>query len=312
MIEAKDLFKNFGKYEVLKNISFKLNVGEICGFLGPNGAGKTTTMRILTSYFPPTSGFVHIAGFDILKEPHRARSKIGYLPENVPLYNDMTVNQYLTYMAKLKGIKGKNVKTKVEMVIGSCQLDDVQSKLISHLSKGFRQRVGLAQALVHEPEVLILDEPTIGLDPNQIKKTRELIKNNAWSKTVLLSTHILPEVNQICDYVIIIDKGKIIASDKPGNLGKKFENYEGLYLKIKAPKNDLENILKTIDEIKEFKISKVDENILEVELEAKLGSGLQEKISSIIVNKGWGLLEMRPVTADLEDVFHRLTMEESL
>jgi ABC-2 type transport system ATP-binding protein len=311
MIEVNNLVKKFGKHEVLNNISFKIKRGEIYGFLGPNGAGKTTTIRILTSYFPPTSGSVSVAGFDIQKDSDKARSKIGYLPESVPLYQDMNVLNYLIFMTKLKGMKSKKAKELVYKIIKSCQLDEVKEKMIMNLSKGYKQRVGLAQALVHEPEVLILDEPTIGLDPNQIKKTRELIKENAGSRTVLISTHILPEVSQICDHVLIIDKGRIIASDKPENLVRKIKSAEGLYLKIRAKEEELSSSLKSVKDISNISIKPLGDGSFDIELESILGSDVREKLSNLIVNKGWGLLEMRPITLDLEDVFHRLTMEET-
>jgi len=312
MIEVRNLVKRFGNKEVLKGISFDIQEGSICGFLGPNGAGKTTTIRILTSYFTPTAGRAKIAGYDTLLDSGKVRKKIGYLPESVPLYSDMTVFAYLSYMARLKGIRRRRVGELVDKAIGACQLGDVKDQLIMRLSKGYRQRVGLAQALVHEPEVLILDEPTLGLDPNQIKKTRELIKSNAGAKTVLLSTHILPEVSQICDHVLIIDKGKILAVDKPANLVGKMKSFEGLFLVVRAPERELVGHFNSIDEISDVKIIKREGDVIGIELKSRLGSDLREKLASSIVSRNWGLLELRPIMPDLEDVFHRLTTEEKI
>ncbi|MBI5874361.1 MAG: ATP-binding cassette domain-containing protein [Deltaproteobacteria bacterium] len=213
MIEVEGLTKYYGNYHALKGVTFSVRKGEILGFLGPNGAGKTTTMRILTCFFPPTSGKAKVAGFDVFEEPLEVRKRIGYLPENVPLYKDMTVEDYLNFAAGIKGVEGKKVKVAVAKAMDECVLTDVSYKFISELSKGYRQRVGLAQALVNDPEVLILDEPTIGLDPKQIIEIRKLIKNLAGRRTVILSTHILPEVSMTCQRVVIINDGRVVAVD---------------------------------------------------------------------------------------------------
>jgi len=309
MIKVEGLVKKFGKKDVLKDISFNIEQGEIVGFLGPNGAGKTTTIRVLTSYLPPTSGKVIVADHDMFYQSDLARKKIGYLPENVPLYTDMSVRYYLSFMGKLKGLKGNELKDAVKKVIESCQLEENKDQLIRRLSKGYRQRVGLAQALIHTPEVLILDEPTIGLDPNQIKKTRELIKSNAGSKTVLLSTHILPEVSQICDRVLIIDRGVILASDKPENLVNKLKSVEGIFLKLRATK-EITSILKSLEGVLDLKIIKEDGVYFDIHLDTQLGLDLRERIAKVVIENGCGLLELRKETPDLEDVYHRITMEE--
>ena len=218
MIKVENLTKRYGGFLAVNNVSFEVAKGEIVGFLGPNGAGKTTTMRILTGYLPATSGRASIGGFDVFEQSLQARQRIGYLPENTPLYTDMRVNEYLRYRANLKGVEGRRIKERVGDVLALCNLKDVERKLIGALSKGYRQRVGLADALVHDPDLLILDEPTIGLDPNQIRQVRELIKNLAHKRTVLISTHILPEVEIMCSRVVVIHKGQIRASDTADNL----------------------------------------------------------------------------------------------
>ncbi|MBI5682169.1 MAG: ATP-binding cassette domain-containing protein [Deltaproteobacteria bacterium] len=223
MIQVENLTKNYGSHQALKGISFTVNKGEILGFLGPNGAGKTTTMRILTGFFPATSGKAVVAGFDVFEEPMEVRKRIGYLPENVPLYRDMVVTDYLKFAAGIKGIKKYDMDDRVNKVMDDCALQDVSRKLIGELSKGYRQRVGLAQALVNDPDVLILDEPTIGLDPNQIIEIRKLIKGLAGKRTIILSTHILPEVSMICHRVVIINKGEVVAVDTPQNMTSRIQ-----------------------------------------------------------------------------------------
>jgi ABC-2 type transport system ATP-binding protein len=312
MISVNGLTKKYGSITAIQDLSFDIRQGEILGFLGPNGAGKTTTIRILTCFIPPTSGTAFVAGYDIFKDSLKARNKIGYLPENVPLYSDMSVRQYLDFMASLKGIRRKMVKKLVEKVVESCQLIEVKDQLIFRLSKGFKQRVGLAQAIIHDPEVLILDEPTIGLDPNQILKTRELIKNNAGSKTVLISTHILPEVSQICDRVIIIDKGKIIAFDTPDNLAIKVKGKGGIILEVRAPVADLVSYLKTISDIENVESVTREGDISKVKLIIKDNMDIREKLSILIIQKGWGLLQINHISPNLEDIFHRLTTEEKV
>src|SRR5271170_2113438 len=234
MIKVENLSKRYAGVTAVNNISFEVGKGEIVGFLGPNGAGKSTTMRILSSFIPATSGRASIAGFDVFEESLQARSRIGYMPENVPLYTDMRVTEYLNYRAALKGVKGRRIRERVGDVKELCNLKEVENKVIDTLSKGYRQRVGLADALVHDPDLLILDEPTIGLDPNQIRQVRELIKNLGKHHTILISTHILPEVEMTCSRVIIINKGKIEASDTPRNLLNRLRTSGGIRLEAKT------------------------------------------------------------------------------
>ncbi|HDD45443.1 MAG TPA: ATP-binding cassette domain-containing protein [Candidatus Desulfofervidus auxilii] len=307
MIEVINVSKWFGERQALKNISFKVEKGEILGFLGPNGAGKTTTMRILTGFFPPSSGTVKIAGEDITKNPIFAKQKLGYLPENNPLYDEMTVEAYLKFVASVKGIKGKKQKMQVEKVIEECGIKEVKNRLIKRLSKGYRQRVGLAQALVNDPEILILDEPTIGLDPKQIYEIRQLIKNLAGEKTVILSTHILPEVSMVCTRVVIINKGEVVAEDTPDNLTAKRGQIEIL---VKAPAEEIENHFKSIPEIEGIEVKKENE-FTRAFLRFSPQIEIRPFIVKTIVEKGWDLLELIPRRASLEEVFVQLVTEEA-
>src|ERR1700730_1396497 len=232
MITVKGLTKRYARTVAVDNISFEVQKGQIVGFLGPNGAGKTTTMRILTCFLPPSAGTANVAGFDVLEQPLEVKKRIGYLPETPPLYPEMEVREYLAFVGKLKGMSGQNLAVRVNEVAERCAIADVQSKLIAKLSKGYRQRVGLAQAIIHNPDVLILDEPTAGLDPKQINETRELIRGLAGDHTILLSTHILPEVEQTCEQVLIINKGKLVATDSVRNLQARARDAESLVLEV--------------------------------------------------------------------------------
>ncbi|MBI5892843.1 MAG: ATP-binding cassette domain-containing protein [Deltaproteobacteria bacterium] len=311
MIEVQNLTKNYGNYQALKGISFSVKKGEILGFLGPNGAGKTTTMRILTGFFPATSGSATVAGFNVFEEPIEVKKRIGYLPENVPLYRDMAVSDYLRFAAGVKGIKKHDIGDRVKKVMEDCALSDVSCKLIGELSKGYRQRVGLAQALVNDPDVLILDEPTIGLDPKQIIEIRKLIKNLAGKRTVILSTHILPEVSMTCQRVVIINKGEVIAVDTPQNLTSRIQGGNKLLLKIDGDSNAVLKGLQTIRGIgkvekREASIGSVSEYIIEI----KEGEDPRKEIAPQIVKNNWGLLEMRSVEMSLEDIFIKLVTKE--
>ena len=257
MIEIKEVTKYYGLKKAVDNISFSVDKGEILGFLGPNAAGKTTTMRVITGYLPATSGTASVDGFDVFENQIEVKKRIGYLPENPPLYTEMTVLAYLKFVAKIKRIAGKEVKEKVDRVLDICSIADVSHRVIGKLSKGYKQRVGLAQALIHEPEVLIMDEPTSGLDPIQINEVRELIKDIAQDNTVILSTHILPEASKMCHRIIIINEGKIIASDTPDNLRKRLSNSSQLQVKVEGPVNE---ILEKIKSIKGVTSTVYDEN----------------------------------------------------
>ncbi|HBR16308.1 MAG: MFS transporter [Deltaproteobacteria bacterium RIFCSPLOWO2_12_FULL_43_16] len=312
MIEVENLTKYYGDYHALKGVTFSVKKGDILGFLGPNGAGKTTTMRILTCFFPPTSGKASVAGFDVFEEPLEVRKRIGYLPENVPLYKDMTVEDYLIFAAGIKGVEGKKIKGAVAKVMDECVLTDVSYKFIAELSKGYRQRVGLAQALVNEPEVLILDEPTIGLDPKQIIEIRKLIKNLAGRRTVILSTHILPEVSMTCQKVVIINDGRVVAVDTPQNLTSRVQGASRFIIRIEGPSHEVIKTLEAIQGVSKVirRDSHAANGIGEYTIESLKERDIRRDIAPVIVNKGWALIELRPQEMSLEDIFVKLVTKE--
>src|SRR3970040_844529 len=311
MIEVEGLTKYYGNYHALKGVTFSVAKGEILGFLGPNGAGKTTTMRILTCFFPATGGKARVAGFDVFEEPLEVRKRIGYLPENVPLYKDITVEDYLEFAAGIKGVDRRDVKNAVTKVMDECVLTDVAYKFIGELSKGYRQRVGLAQALVNDPEVLILDEPTIGLDPRQIIDIRQLIKNLAGRRTVILGTHILPEVSMICQRVIIINEGKLIAVDTPDNLMRQLQSSAQIVLLVRGPQEEVAQKLGMVKGVKGVtKKASGGYNGDTYIVEAMKNVDIRKDLAMIIVNNHWDLLEMRPVSMSLEDIFIKLVTDE--
>lgn len=309
MIEVEHLTKDYGDYRALDDISFSVEKGEILGFLGPNGAGKTTAMRILTCYFPPTSGKVTVAGYDCFEDSLNVRKRIGYLPERVPLYEDMRVDDYLTFVARIKGMSGRDTKQKVAKVMDDCGLGEVSGKLISAISRGYRQRVGLAQALVNDPGVLILDEPTVGLDPKQIKEIRKLIKELSGRHTVILSTHILPEVSLLCDRVIIINDGKLVAVDTPENLTS--GSLSRMYLRIHGNVIEIEKALSVLSGIKGVErehSAAQDAGAFIVTFDDEKRA--RKNIHSMIEENVWELIEMRPMEMSLEDVFIKLVTKE--
>lgn len=308
MIDVKNLTKQYAGFKAVHGISFHVNRGEIVGFLGPNGAGKSTTMKILSGYLPPTDGQISIAGHDVMTDSLEVRRRIGYMPENVPLYTDMRVNEFLSFRARLKGVPGKRVKERVAEVKQLCSLNDVQNKIIGNLSKGYRQRVGLADAMVHDPDLLILDEPTIGLDPNQIRAVRELIKDLGKRHTILLSTHILSEVEMTCNRVIIINRGRIEASDTPGNLTKLVRGGGGLRLELKAPENQVVSKLESLPEIDDVEILQGGE-WGQYKVFPKPGVDIRDAVYGVVKKEGWDLREMTRLRATLEDVFVELTQE---
>jgi len=310
MIQVEKLTKSYGSYQALNEITFSVEKGEILGFLGPNGAGKTTTMRILTCFFPATSGKARIAGYDVFEEPHEVKKRIGYLPENVPLYRDMKVADYLSFVAGIKGVRRQDLKMRVGNVLDECGLSDMSHKMINELSKGYRQRVGLAQALVNEPEVLILDEPTVGLDPKQIIEIRKLIKNLAGKRTIILSTHILPEVSMTCNRVVIINKGKVVAVDTPQNLTANIHGASRLIVKVDGPAQDVISGLQKIRGINKVNKKESSNGISEFILDTDKGIDIRRDIAAGIVRSGWGLLELRPVEMSLEDIFIKLVTKE--
>ncbi|MFH1427455.1 MAG: ATP-binding cassette domain-containing protein [Patescibacteria group bacterium] len=308
MIEINNLTKKFGSNIVLDNLTFSVNKGEVLGFLGPNGAGKTTTMKIITSFWLPTSGQVKIDGNDVTKDSIKTRAKIGYLPENVPLYDDMLVYEYLKFIGEIRGIEKNDIKKRIKEVSEICGLKGMMKKPIDELSKGYRQRLGLAQAIMHNPDVLILDEPTTGLDPNQIVEIRDLIKKIGREKTVIFSTHILGEVSATCDRVIIINKGKIVGEGSPDDLLKKAGSEEIIYVKIKGPREEVERKLTEMENVAEVKVKdKESDDVYGYEIKPKLGVDLREYLSMTVMNSGWSILEFSKKSVSLEDVFRELT-----
>lgn len=314
-ISVKNLTKNYGTTQAVKDISFEVGTGEVVGFLGPNGAGKTTTMKILTCFMPPTSGKVEIDGLDIEENSLEVRRKIGYLPELNPLYTDMNVLDYLEFAARLHGMEKDAIISRLKEIVNICGLTNVRHKDISELSKGFRQRVGLAQALIHDPDVLILDEPTSGLDPNQIIEIRNLIKKIGLAKTVILSTHILSEVQATCDRVIIINEGKIVADSTTEKLKEDFRVSEVITLELKAeaadPLNDVLPALKEIANCDSVEFAGSDEDVHKFSLRSDKGVDLRGEIFNSAVRNNWQILEMNRKTTSLEEVFLKLTSSKN-
>ncbi|MHB8618907.1 MAG: ABC transporter ATP-binding protein [Chloroflexota bacterium] len=309
MIEVKNLSKTYADKAAVRDISFSVNQGEILGFLGPNGAGKTTTMRILTGYMPATSGTAVVAGYDVFSQSLEVRKRIGYLPENVPLYLDMSVLGYLTFVAKLKGLPSSRIKERLDYVLRVCHIDDVRHRLLSKLSKGYRQRVGLAQAIIHDPDVLVLDEPTVGLDPKQINETRQLIKGLGGQHTIILSTHILPEVSMTCGRVVIISNGQVVAEDSPENLTHRLQGKDRVQVEARAPRRDLVAAVKALPGITHVSAHELDGRV-RLEVEAGGERDVRADLAAAIVGKGWSLLELRAATLSLEDIFLKLTTHE--
>lgn len=307
MIVVKDLVKRFVGRTAVDNVSFEIGRGEIVGFLGQNGAGKTTTIRILTGYLPPTSGFASIAGFDVFRDSLEARRKIGYMPENVPLYTDMRVKEYLQFRGMLKGLRGRDLRRNMDEVMDLCGLAEMRKKIIGSLSKGFRQRVGLADALVHHPELLILDEPTNGLDPNQIRRVRELIKQLGLKHTIFISTHILSEVEMTCDRVIILDRGKIKACDTPQNLVENLRTAGTLHFEIKADAQMAISKMKKIPQVRKVTREKEEDGWVSFTLRVESNSDIREELVKLAQANHWPIRELHRSTATLEDVFVELT-----
>lgn len=312
MIQIENITKKYGSFTAVNNISFKIEEGEIVGFLGPNGAGKSTTMNMITGFIEPTSGKIIIDGYDISKKPKKAKEQIGYMPEGVPLYNDLTVKEFVTYMAELKGVESKEVKEKVKKVLEEIGLIEVENKLNKNLSRGYRQRVSMAGALVGDPKVIILDEPTVGLDPRQVTEIRSLIKELGKNHTVILSSHILSEVSQICDRVIIINKGEIVAIDTPENLEKKVEKDNSIYVTVEDTENKMESIKEKIEGVKNIKLLEENEdNTKKYMITANDDIDLRKSIFEILAKEGITIFEMKKVDATLEDAFMQLIGETS-
>ncbi|MEM6802585.1 MAG: ATP-binding cassette domain-containing protein [Bacteroidota bacterium] len=306
-ISVKNLSKKYGSQKAVDNISFSVKTGEILGFLGPNGAGKTTTMKILTTYLSATEGEVTIGSYDVMQEADKIKHHIGYLPENNPLYLDMPVLEYLQFMAETQGVAKSDIPGRIATIVSQCGLNVEKHKKIGELSKGYKQRVGLAQALIHDPEILILDEPTTGLDPNQIVEIRNLIKEIGREKTVILSTHILPEVEATCDRILIIKEGNIVADGTPESLSKKAEENFVFRVQIKSPKSDaLADELRKMEEISLVEV--LDSSEGRFEITAKMDMPFREKLFNTCVKEGWILTELQVIEASLEDIFRELTL----
>jgi gliding motility-associated transport system ATP-binding protein len=312
MIEVDHLTKRYGPFTAVDDVTFRVEKGEILGFLGPNGAGKTTTMRVLTGYMPPTDGKAVVAGFDVFTHPIEAKRRIGYLPETPPLYPDMTVREYLTFVARIK--LGKTTKAdramRVDHAMKKAHVDDMASRHCGKLSKGYRQRVGLAQALIHDPEVLILDEPTAGLDPKQIIETRDLIRSLGGTHTIVLSTHILPEVAHTCQRVIIINKGRVVAVDTPDNLTHQLKGAATLYVQVEA-NGEAADALTGIPGVTKVSVADRHEQFVGYEIESESNRDIRRDVARTVVHNGWGLLELRPMRLSLEEIFLQLTTEEA-
>jgi len=311
MIEVKNLSKKFGNIVAVNGVSFTVNKGEVVGLLGPNGAGKTTTMRIVTCYLPATSGTALVAGFDVFENSLEVRKRVGYLPENAPLYLDMPVLDFLQFISAIRGIPKQETKSRIRKMVEVCGLESVINRDIGELSKGFRQRVGLAQSLIHDPEILILDEPTVGLDPTQIIEIRELIKEIGKEKTVILSSHILPEVSATCNRIIIIHKGEIVGSGTPDEMAQSSKKSEIIHITIKGPLEDIQRQLNGIPEVVEFKVASRDDGVNSFEIKSELGVDLSEKLFFMVVNNRWILTELKKETVNLEEIFLKLTTEEN-
>src|SRR5438874_3542706 len=311
MIKVENLTKRYAGQTAIQDLNFEVSRGEIMGFLGPNGAGKTTTMRILAGFMPPTSGRASIAGFDVFEQSLKARAHLGYMPENVPLYSDMRVTEYLNYRAALKGVPHRRIAERVGDVKDLCGLKDVEKKVIGALSKGYRQRVGLADALLHEPDLLILDEPTIGLDPNQIRQVRELIRNLGKQHTILLSTHILPEVEMTCSRVIIIHKGRIEACDTPENLLGQIRTAGGVTLEAKTGADDGATELRRIAAVRDVSVSE-DNGWQLFSLRVESGADVREEVFRLARDRRWDVRELSARRATLEDVFVEITHSDEL
>ncbi len=306
MIEVANLTKRYAGHTAVSGISFSVERGEIVGLLGSNGAGKSTTMRILSCYMPATSGTVRVAGLDVFKEADEVRRRIGYMPENNPLHPEMRVREYLKFRARLKGLGWRRSRERVDVVLEQCGLTDVSRKIIGHLSKGYRQRVGLADALVHEPELIILDEPTIGLDPLQIRSVRQLIKEMGRNQTVLISTHILPEVEMTCNRVVILYEGKVLAADTPDNLRRLMGNGSLVVAEIAAPRIELQSCWEQHGEIDHFDISVTEGDYYRCALTPSNGTDLRPLIYSLVRERGWGLRELTLKQHSLEDIYVQL------
>lgn len=310
MIEVKNLVKKYGNHTAVDHLNFTIEEGHVYGFLGPNGAGKSTTMNIMTGYLGATEGEVLINGHDILKEPEEAKKQIGYLPELPPLYMEMTVREYLEFVAELKGIAKNKREESINEVEKMVKIWEVENRLIKNLSKGYRQRVGLAQAVLGFPEIIILDEPSVGLDPKQIIEIRELIRQLAKKHTVILSSHILAEVREVCDYILIISKGKLVASDTPENLERNLGDSDLIEIETKASPDEVRRILETVDGIRSISTKHLENGITWAQVQEKKNADIREKVFQAFAQNHQPLLKLNPLQVSLEDVFMELTQSD--
>jgi ABC-2 type transport system ATP-binding protein len=316
MIKVEGLTKRYARTVAVNDVSFEVEKGQIVGFLGPNGAGKTTTMRILTGFLPPTAGKANVAGFDVQESPMEVKKRIGYLPETPPVYPEMEVAEYLEFAGQLKGISSADIKRRTDDAIGRCSLSDVRGKLIGKLSKGYRQRVGIAQAIIHNPDVLILDEPTSGLDPKQIIEIRELLRALAGEHTIILSTHILSEVEHSCERVIIISQGKVVAQDSVANLTNRLRGSEAVSVEVEASNgapgpSEVQQRLEQVSGVSRVMMKDSREGRLVFEVESLQGRHIRSELARSVVHAGWNLNELRPVGLSLEDIFLQLTSDNN-
>lgn len=311
MIEVRGLTKRYGAAVAVSDVSFDAKRGEVLGFLGPNGAGKTTTMRVITGYLPPTSGAVKVAGHDVVEESIEARRHTGYLPENPPVYTDMRVKEYLAFAARIKGVPRRDVARRIDEVSGKCAITDVQRRPIGKLSKGYRQRVGLAQALIHNPDVLVLDEPTAGLDPRQIIEVRELIRGLAGQHTVILSTHILPEVSKTCDRVVVINAGKLVAEGTPDELTRRQQGFESVRVTAEGPSADMKARLERVEGVDLVEDRGEESGRSTFEVHAARDKDVRSEVARAIVESGWRLLELKHSGMSLEDIFLKLITHDA-
>ena len=310
MIEVENLTKRYGPTLAVSDVTFEVQKGEILGFLGPNGAGKTTTMRVITGYLPPSEGRVRVAGYDVVEEPLEAKRRTGYLPESPPVYPDMTVTEYLAFVGRIKGIPRRELKSRLEEVSEKCAVTDVMNRQIGKLSKGYRQRVGLAQALIHNPEVLVLDEPTAGLDPKQIIETRQLIKGLAGRHTVILSTHILPEAAKTCQRVVVINAGKIVAVGTPDELTRRLQGFETILLAVEGPAADVKDKLQRVEGVNLVEPRDTSDGRVTYEVHAEKGKDVRAELARAVVESHWKLYELRTSGLSLEDIFLKLTTKD--
>lgn len=315
MIKVEGLTKRYARTLAVDNVSFEVGKGQIVGFLGPNGAGKTTTMRVLTCFLPPSGGRAEVAGYDVTQSPMEVKRRIGYLPETPPLYPEMEVEEYLYFVGRLKGVEKSGLKARVAEVAERCNVADVRKKLISKLSKGYRQRVGLAQAIIHNPDVLILDEPTAGLDPKQIIETRALIKSLSGDHTIILSTHILPEVEQTCEQVIIINKGKVVATDSVENLTHRLRGAEAVAVEVSGAEGlstaQVQQKLEQVPGVSRVVGKEGRDGRVRFEVESLQGRHIRPDLARAVVSAGWNLHELHPVAFSLEEIFLQLTSADT-